>query len=747
MNTQKDIGRQIWGIKMKIDAEQVRRLAEKGRVVMNMPVRNVPSRKAVDGPVLGNGDMGAVIRTEEDGYVFLLGKNDFWRQPHLYETLEQRREKFRAETCRRTGGRVIPAGWLQLKFPGLKQTKYYMVQDPYEAHVDIDVEYAQGTILIRSWICAVQNTLVLEIRNHSGKDALIDFSLMAGEYDVYEVDGYDDGYTEHAVWFTYGAEPYHVPGRRIVAACAAADTEVAFEMDRMAKKGGLFTVKAGAEVKLLLTMLSDLDADDPKEMVLSENRAAFGELGRLWHQHLSWWKEFWEKSTVETGDEVLDSYYYSSLYWLGCCIREGKVPPGIYGCWTTSNLALWSGAYTLNYNYESPFYCLYTANRQELAKSYIEPLLDSIPMGEWFAREKFGRRGICLPVEIGPWGIICSGNFFHQKTNAAYCCSNIFMHFFSTFDEEWGRRAYPFVRKTAEFWEDDLVYENGVYNVVDDAAHEEVVSTGERNNIHALGFVKMLFCGILKMSKALGTDEEMYEKWRHIVDHLAPFPWYVRNGQKVFKYNEDSYEWRDANGTPVKFLYPCGCVGLDSDGELLEMARNTLEQKDYLFYQANAYCEYVQMRARVNCDPEKTFQAMKKGCQMLSWPNRYMTAHGGGIEDFAAIPGGVNEMLLQSHEGVIRVFPSWPKERDARFVNLRAYGAFLVSSQKENGQVSYVEIISEKGKELTFFNPWEGAELFVNGVEAGKYRDERIMVGTKAGDVLMFRKCQYQMRR
>lgn len=124
-----------------------------------------------------------------------------------------------------------------------------------------------------------------------------------------------------------------------------------------------------------------------------------------------------------------------------------------------------------------------------------------------------------------------------------------------------------------------------------------------------------------------------------------------------------------------------------------------------------------------------------------------MTAHGGGIEDFAAIPGGVNEMLLQSHEGVIRVFPSWPKERDARFVNLRAYGAFLVSSQKENGQVSYVEIISEKGKELTFFNPWEGAELIVNGVEAGKYRDERITVGTKAGDVLMFRKCQYQMRR
>lgn len=727
---------------MKVDAEHVKSLVEKGRAVINTPTKHTPSQNAVDGPVLGNGDMGAVVKTEEDGYVFLLGKNDFWRQPYLYETEEQRKEKFLRETCRRTGGRIIPAGWLRLQFPGLKQTKYYMVQNPYDAHVDIDVEYALGIVSIKSWICAVQNTLVIEINNYSGKDARIDLSLMAGEYDIYEVEGYDDGYAGNTVWFTYGAEPYYVPGRRVVAACARVDTDIEFDSERMAKKGGLFTVRAGMGVRLFLTLLSNLDSEDPKEAVLSVNQLACGEFDRLWQQHTRWWREFWEKSTVETGDEVLDSYYYSSLYWLGCCTREGKVPPGLYGCWTTSNLALWSGAYTLNYNYESPFYCLYTANRQELAKSYIEPLLDSIPMGEWFAREKFGHRGICLPVEIGPWGIICSGNFFHQKTNAANCCSNIFMHFFSTYDEEWGRRAYPFVKKTAEFWEDDLVYEDGVYDIVNDAAHEEVVSEGERNNSHALGIVNMLFCNILKMSEALHIDGDRREKWQHIVEHLAPFPWYMRNGQKVFKYNEDNYEWKDANGTPVKFIYPFGCIGLDSDKELLEMARNTLEQKDYLFYQANAYCEYVQMRARVKCDPEKTFQAMKKGCQMLSWSNRYMIAHGGGIEDFSAIPGGINEMLLQGHEGVIRVFPSWPEERDANFVNLRAYGAFLVSSKKEEGQVRYVEIESEKGKRLIFINPWECAELEINGIKSGQYTDKKIALGTKAGDIFVFRKAK-----
>ena len=173
-----------------------------------------------------------------------------------------------------------------------------------------------------------------------------------------------------------------------------------------------------------MTLLSNLDAEDPKKEASALNNRSVEQLDFLWHQHVKWWKNFWEKSVVETGNDILDSYYYSSLYWLGSCTREGKVPPGLYGCWTTSNHAQWSGAYTTNYNYESPFYCLYTANRQDIIKSYIEPLLDSIPIGEWYAKEKFDRKGICLPVEIGPWGLICNGMFFHQKTNAAYSGSS-----------------------------------------------------------------------------------------------------------------------------------------------------------------------------------------------------------------------------------------------------------------------------------------------------------------------------------
>lgn len=730
------------GIIMKLNHECLKKLVEKGTVVIKDATTHTPSRNAVDGPVLGNGDMGAVIKTETDGFTFLLGKNDFWRQPQLYMTEQQLKEQLLNENCRRTGGRIIPVGWIRLKFNGLMQTEFYMEQSIYDAQIKIKVRWHNGELLLNAWICAGQNTLVIEMDNQSDKEAVVDFGIMPGEYDVYEESGYDDGYTDNSVWFTYGAEPYNVPGRRFVGAAAAVNVPVIFDPQRMTQKGGVFSVTANGQAKLLLTLLSDLDAENPKKEALALNEASLRKTEEMRLKHLRWWQEFWGKSAVETGDDTLDSYYYSSLYWLGCCTREGKVPPAIYGPWTTSDLAPWSGAYTLNYNFQSPFFCLYTSNRQDLIRSYIDPLLDIIPIGEMYAKEKFGKKGICLPVEIGPFGTVCSGNFFGQKTNAAYCCVNIFMHFFSTYDAEWGQRAYPFVKKTAEFWEDDLVYENGIYNVVGDCAHEEIISDGgERNNTHGLGLVMMLFNGIIKMSRALEIDEDKREKWVEIVTHLPEFPTYVRNGQTVYKYNEDKYEWLDTNGTPVKFIYPFGCIGPDSDERTLEIARNTLEQKDYLFFQANAYCEYVQMRARVNCDPQKTYEKMIEGCTKLSFANRYMTAHGGGIEDFSAIPAGINEMMLQSHDEVIRVFPSWPQGKNASFMNLRAYGAFLVSAERKNDEIVSVEIVSEKGKQLVLQNPWEKALIIRNGQKQGIVSEARIGLMTEPGDVIYFEKC------
>jgi alpha-L-fucosidase 2 len=85
-----------------------------------------------------------------------------------------------------------------------------------------------------------------------------------------------------------------------------------------------------------------------------------------------------------------------------------------------------------------------------------------------------------------------------------------------------------------------------------------------------------------------------------------------------------------------------------------------------------------------------------------------------GMEHQSIVPNAIQEMLLQSHEGVLRFFPCWPKDQEARFGTLRARGAFLVSAAWQAGAVQSVRILSEKGRACTVQNPWPGRGVQVS---------------------------------
>ena len=68
------------------------------------------------------------------------------------------------------------------------------------------------------------------------------------------------------------------------------------------------------------------------------------------------------------------------------------------------------------------------------------------------------------------------------------------------------------------------------------------------------------------------------------------------------------------------------------------------------------------------------------------------------LEGNFAFAQGVHELLIQTRSGIIEVFPATPLSwKDVSFKSLRTEGAFLVSAEKENGQVTRVEVFSEKG--------------------------------------------------
>ena len=88
--------------------------------------------------------------------------------------------------------------------------------------------------------------------------------------------------------------------------------------------------------------------------------------------------------------------------------------------------------------------------------------------------------------------------------------------------------------------------------------------------------------------------------------------------------------------------------------------------------------------------------------------------HPGGalfqIEGSIGAAAAVNEMLLQSTAGIIRVFPAVREKVKAAFRNLRAAGAVLVSAEQDESGVLFVELCSETDSHLTIVNPWPGRQ-------------------------------------
>ncbi len=431
------------------------------------------------------------------------------------------------------------------------------------------------------------------------------------------------------------------------------------------------------------------------------------------------WEKFFSASKVTLEDKEIEKFYNSSLYHLAGCMGNREFPPGLFGNFVTDDFFPWAGDYHMNYNYEAPYYCVFSANHPELFDGYMAPVNDMSEKAGEFAK-LFGCKGYAFPVSFGPKALDvytqknCKEHgilFLGQKSHAAYACVIPIMHWFSTYDKEYAKENYyDFVLNTAKFWEDYLVKSRGRYVIRKDAAHEIPYYRGEKfryithigqintvNAINSLGLVKLLFKAVYDMAKELGLNEEKYNLWKDINKNLSDFPVFIKKGKRCFKYSRFGIRWRDDNTVGLQHIYPASQIGLNSGEKLLKIARNSYFINDRRL-DDNGSNSYLPAGARIGVDPKFLIEGIHQNIKEFGLPNRLFRHHGGGIEHLTMVPATINEMLMQSYEGVIRLFPCWDKKMTASFENLRADGAFLVSAALENEQITSLKIRSLKGR-------------------------------------------------
>jgi hypothetical protein len=76
------------------------------------------------------------------------------------------------------------------------------------------------------------------------------------------------------------------------------------------------------------------------------------------------------------------------------------------------------------------------------------------------------------------------------------------------------------------------------------------------------------------------------------------------------------------------------------------------------------------------------------------------------MEAMSVLATAMNESLLQSYDGILRVFPAFPDNKNGRFT-LHAKGGFIVSSEIKSGKTQWIAIRSLLGNPFKLVLPWQ----------------------------------------
>jgi len=701
---------------------ETKRVIEPLRSTWTAPPRKTPANHSVDGPLLGNGEMAVTFAGPPHHQQFYIARNDFWRLKSEYG---------------KSGPR--PLAKLDVSIKGLQGAKYHLEQSYHEPAATARFEQSDSSVLMKSWVAATTNAFVIEL-SAKGKTFKAALGLSPFEGDGSET---QKGELGSIHWVT----------RRFVQDVDI-PTEAAVAMKLIGAKNTTFSLVPGRKVIVVLRSTSQFEHEGclakTQEQVRHLDAAS---LAQLRVAHAEWWAQYWARSYVDIGHDPVALHYYRSLYVMGACSRNPIFPPSIFGSWITTDQPAWAGDYHLNYNHMAPYYGLYSANRIEQGDPQDAPLLDFVTRGRWYAENVTKTRGVLYPVGIGPLGIETTRNaeryrnspnfekgglLFQQRSNTAYCLVNIAQRWRCTYDSDYGRRVYPLVRDVVDFWEDYLKFEDGRYVIYGDAIHEG--SGQNKNPILTLGLLRNTFALALDMSEVLETDADRRTKWRHILNHLSDFTTQQREGKEVFRYTEKGTAWWRDNTLGIQQIYPAGAIGLDSDPKLLKVAHNTIGVMGR-WIDFNGSNSFFPAAVRVGYDPNVILQKLGDYSQN-TYANGFQKDNPHGIENCSTVPNTINEMLCTGHGDVLRVFAVWPRERDARFHNIRTWGAFLVSGALTDGEVEYVRLRSEKGRPCTLVNPWLGRaiQLQRNGKTAERLVGNRITFPTSTDEEVLIKK-------
>lgn len=481
---------------------------------------------------------------------------------------------------------------------------------------------------------------------------------------------------------------------------------------------------------------------------------------RAFSEHLVWWHQFWQKSRVSIPDPTILTQWYREMYKFGACTGTGSYPISLQSVWTADNGSLppWAGDFHHDLNTQLSYWPAYAGNHLAEARTFVDWLWQVKPEAHKYTRNFFQSDGLAFPGVTDIKGRAMGGwwQYSHNPATAAWLGHHFYCQWRYSMDREFlSSRAYPWIKECAEFFTSfSDITSNRKRNLPLSSSPEINDDRADawfpRTTNFDLALIRWTYSKAAELARELELAEEA-EHWSRLLQEWPELSLAEENNRLLIA---PAYPLPESHRhfSHLMAIHPLGLFDLNRSDKDREIIVNSIAELDRLGTQnwvGYSFSWLANLKARAG-DGAGAAEALRIFAQAFCSPNTFhlngdQTGQGYSryryrpftLEGNFAFAAGLLEMLVQSQNGLIRIFPAVPPDwQDVSFSDLRTEGAFLVSAKKEAGFISRVEIRSEKGGELRLANPFAVGDISIRGIAQDRIiqQEKIILIDTQPGD-------------
>lgn len=687
-----------------------------------------------EGFPLGNAVLGALVWGGGAPLKISLDRTDLWdlrpvpeynSENYSYAVMRQwekegRYDELKAlydEPYQRPAPTKIPAGRIEISFADGKQFREGRLQ----VKNGMAETYFSGDTVVRVWIHASEPVGVIEIEG--GGDVVL--TLRPPDFAGTRDDTASKGFVMGALSQLGYPPPKTAAGSECSSFCQEG-------WDGFSFGAYLCRRTTGKGLVAVWSIASTFEGEDPLRRATERAQAALEQVEALRTSHSAQWQAYWDKGRVSVPNPAIERQWYLDMYKFGAAARRGAPPITLQGPWTADDgkLPPWKGDYHHDLNTQLSYWPCYSGNRLEEGLGFLDWLWENRKNAEDWTRRFFNMPGLNVPMtsdlhlkQIGGWR-----QYTHSSTTAAWLAHHFYLHWQYSRDRKFlEERAYPWLEAAATFLEAVTSERdpNGLRTLplssspeINDNRPEAWFPT-MTNYDNAL--IRWTFEKTSELAGELGKSGEA-ERWRTVLGEMPPLA--LAPSGALLVAAGHPLEASHRHFSHAMAIHPLGLVDRGMEPEAARTVLATLEDlkrlgTDWWTGYSFSWLASLAARAGDGAAAEKALHMFAEAFVLRNSFHCNGDQSGKGYSKFTyrpftlegnfAFAAGLNEMLLQSHTGVIRVFPAVPAGwEDVAFSTLRAAGAFLVSASREGGRVAGVTIDSETGAVPVVECPWTG---------------------------------------